>query len=204
MKTSRQLQSNCQSTCLKRLPEWRKRRFYGLYRCTDDFVQWILFEKSRFNIQVVSHYAVQALAEQFPEEALTLGRRVRNVKGGDLWIQPNDWESQPNEIAEAILSQVDPPPLKPLSAQEVIDFLDRLGSEHVSALTTYGIAFVTLGDTDRGYKYFEDAVHSYKKMNVAWAESNQRRIQSWLAHSPDQLLATLRHDAKIGVKLLRL
>ncbi|MDL1895770.1 hypothetical protein FBQ82_05820 [Anaerolineae bacterium CFX7] len=204
MKTSRQLQSKFQSVCLKYLPEWRKRSSYGLYRCTDDFVQWILFDDSRFNVQLVPHYAVQALAEQFPKEALTLGRRVQNARGGDLWIEPDSWQEQENETIRSIMAQVEPPALKPFGAQEVIEFLDRFGVSHVSAMTTYGIALVVLGNVDKGRVYLVHAAHLYKKMKAPWAEQNEQQIQSWLAHSPDELLRILRQDAKKGAKLLRL
>lgn len=204
MKVTRQLQSNCQTACLARLFDWHKRKSYGLFRKTDDFVQWIIFEDSRFNPLIVPHYSVQALAEQFPTEALTLGRRVQSKRGGDLWISAEELNTNQADIIDAIIVQTVPSPLQQLDAQAVAKFINEFGTSHVSALTTYGIACVVLGNIDDARKFLREAAERYKKMSTSWASQNERTLQEWLSTSDEQLMHVLRQEARKGADLLRL
>ncbi len=201
---NRQLKLNIRAACAAHLPEWRKHRTYALYRRTEDFVQWLIFDISRFDILVVPHYAVQALAEEDPAEALTLGQRVHDSQGTDLWIRPDEWVKNESYLVNQIISQIAPPALEPLTVDAVIKFLNSFGFDHVAAITARGIASIIAGSIDEGQHYLEAAAKWYGSMNPEWAKKKEEHIRTWLACSPDALIKVLRQDAEEGVRTLGL
>ncbi|MCL5950927.1 MAG: hypothetical protein M1132_04265 [Chloroflexi bacterium] len=204
MTKNREFVSSCIVACAKRLPGWRKYGRRGLYRRTEDFVQWLHLEPSAFAARTVPQYAVQALAEQLPSVALTLGDRVRDRRGVEFWFEPGDWDTRSSEILESILEQIDPSGFEPLTPQAVIAFLERSGMDHVSAVATRGIAAIVAGSVDEGVHFLREAASWYGRMDIGWARQNEAVVRSWLSASPDDLLSVLRHDAEKGAELLHL
>lgn len=199
-----QLTQSLQTFCSTKLSLWHKYRKFALYRHTEDFVQWLSFDTSQFEVVAVPSYSIQALAIQFPAIALTLGDRIRDQRGVDLWIKPDDWATERDMLCELIIQQIDPSALKPLAIGTICDFLDRVQSDHPTAVTERGIAAIVAGDIGRGYHCFELALEKYKKDPRAWARVEEARLNGWLLCSPEDILPVLRQQAKIGAQLLRL
>ena len=199
-----QLAMNLQMECLTKLPSWRKHRKNALYRRTEDFVQWLLFDTSSFRVAVVPHFALQALAVQFPTKALTLGDRVRNTQGSGLWITPDDYKTKREEIAERIVQQVNPPALEPLTNQAILMFLERLQSTHASAVTARAVTKIVEGDFDDGYRYLNQALDKFRRISAPWARIEEARLNGWLSCASEDIIYVLRQQAQVGIQLLRL
>src|SRR5687768_16642639 len=118
-----QLTKNLQTSCSIKLILWRKYHKNALYRHTEGFVQWLFFDTSEFDVATRQHYSIQALATQFPTVDLTLGDRTRDRRGAELWIKPDDWRKQGDEIVQQIIQQIDPSALELLTIEAISEFL---------------------------------------------------------------------------------
>jgi hypothetical protein len=195
---------NLQTACLTKLTVWHKYRKYALYRRTEDFIQWLLFDTSEFGVAARPHYSIQALATQFPAEALTLGDCIRDKRGVELWLRSDDWQPRKDEIVEQIVRQIDPPAFEPFTIEVVVDFLNRFKSEHIAAITARGIAALIAGDMGKGYAHLKQALKKNKDDPRSWARVEEARLNGWLSCSPDDIVSVLRQQAEIGAQLLRL
>lgn len=204
MMTNRQLTRSCQSAFLNRLADWHRHHSYGLYRRTDDFVQWFLLQKSSFDVLVRPAFAMQALAQQESSETITLGDMARTQQGAELWITPEHWSDQQSFLVDMIIDQIKPSITVPLTAATVRDYLEGVPNNHVDFLVARGIASVVLGQNEGGRHHLEQALKQYSQMDVDWAREEAQRIRSWLACSDATLLAKLREDAQAGAELLNL
>lgn len=199
-----QLVLNFQMACFTRLASWHKHRKNALYRRTEDFVQWLLFDTSEFRVATRPHYSIQALATQFPTIALTLGNHIRDKRGVALWLKVDDWKKRKEEIIDRIAQQIVPPALEPLTIEAIMEFFDRFESDHESAITARGIATIIAGEMEAGYAYFRQALEKYKNIPYPWARVEEARLTGWLACAPEDIVAVLRHEAEIGAQLLGL
>lgn len=199
-----QLTVNFQKACIERLELWKKYRKYGLYRRTEDFAQWLIFDVSNFDIKIRPSYSIQALATQFPTIALTLGNHIRDKRGVELWLKVDDWKNRKGEIIDRIAQQIVPPALEPLTIEAIMEFFDRFESDHESAITARGIATIIAGEMEPGYAYFRQALEKYKNIPYPWARVEEARLTGWLACAPEDIVAVLRHEAEIGAQLLGL
>lgn len=204
MKAKRQFVKSCQAACAAQLPGWRKRRSYGLYRCTDDFVQWLVFEASNYAVEVVPAYGIQSLAIQFPAEAISLGGRVRDRRGVAYWIRPDEWAERQADLVDCILSQVAPSVFDPLAVRNVHTFLEPFKEQGEFGMLNYGIAAILAGAVVEGRNYVEKAMAVYDRSSLAWSSVLAHRLRSWLSATPEALLTHIRRDALGGATLLAL
>ncbi|MBI1877524.1 MAG: hypothetical protein HYR94_04715 [Chloroflexi bacterium] len=204
MMNSTQLIINFQDVCATRLTTWQKHRKNALYRHTEDFVQWLLFDKSSSDVSIIPHYSVQLLATQFPSVDLTLGDRVRGERGNDLWITLDDWKMRKDEIVEQIIQQVKPSAIEPLTTRAIREFLTGFPSKHEAAITARGIVAIVAGDTEEGYHYLKQALNKYTNIPYPWARVEEIRLNDWLSCTPEDIVPILRKQAEIGAKLLNL
>jgi hypothetical protein len=202
--STRQLLRASQSLLSKALPQWMKHRRQGLLRRTEDFVQWLLIAPSAYEPSFRIHYAIQALAEQFPVEAVTLGDYIRGDNGEELRFTTELLTSEPQSLIAPVIQQVVPASNIELSAKVVGEFLEDRQFDHVSARVAQGIAKAVQGDIQGGRKLFQEAVSWYNRIDTPWAKLNQERIQIWLSNTDSALLNQLKHDATAGASLLRL
>jgi hypothetical protein len=201
---TRQLLRKGRSLLSRRLPQWTKYRGHGLYRRTEDFVQWLVLDPSSYKTAFRVHYAVQALAERFPVESLTLGDFVRSDLGIELSFLSESLLKNPDEFVEYTINQVSPTATVPFSARSVDDFLEERKTKHVSALVAQGIAKIAQGDIQLGRTFLCEAVDWYNCIDTPWAKSNLDRIQAWLMANDLVILERLRSDAYVGASLLHL
>lgn len=199
-----QLTNSLQNACLTRLVSWRKHRKYALYRRTEDFVQWLVFDTSEFSVAARPHYSIQALATQFPAESLTLGDMVRDKRGLESWITPDEWKTQHDEIVDRIIVEINPPALEPFTVDAVLEFLNHFKSDHVSAITAYGIAMIITGNIEDGYYRLRQALAQYKNIPSPWARVEEAHLNGWLSCGPEDIVSVLRQQAATGAQLLRL
>lgn len=204
MKTKQQLSKDCQAACAARLPGWQKYRSYGLYRRTEDFVQWLFFGVSDYEVQVIPSYGIQPLAIQFPTGTISLGGRVPNSRGADYWISPEEWVAHQPKLVEHILNQIAPSVVEPLSIDSIITFLELFKERDELGMVSYGIATVVAGEFTKGLSYLEKAMTVYERSRLDWSKATAQRLKSWLAYSSDELLAQLRQDAVVGGTILGL
>jgi hypothetical protein len=203
MTNAKKIARNCQSACYKQLSGWEKWRSIAIYRRTEDFVQWLLFETLSFQA-VRPSYAIQALATQFTEVSLTIGDFARTDQGTPLYIEWESWSSFHENLMEVVLSEVQPSVTVPLTTQTVIDYLDMVPNNHVNFLVTRGIANIVTGNTDLGRRNLKKAQDWYGQITTSWAREEEHRILSWLELSNETLLSKLREDAQVGATLLKL
>ena len=202
--SARHLSRTWQTLLAQRLSGWTKHRTYGLYRRTEDFVQWVVLDPSIYDSTLRIHYAVQTLAEQFPTEALTLGDIVRNSQGGELRLSAELPVQDTEQILAAIVGQIAPSVAIPFSAEHVAQFLDTHQFVHGSAILARGVAAVILGDTESGRNLLKAAFDQYHQMPPIWARALADRIHTWLETEDERMLNQVRRDALVGAKLLHL
>lgn len=200
----KQLVLNFQSLCAKKLATWKKYRKYALYRCTNNFVQWLNFEHSDFDVKIRPSYSIQALATQFPTIALTVGDLVRDQRGVEWWLRVDDWRNRRDEISEQIIRQIDPPALEPLTIEVVMEFLNRFQSNHEAVVTTRGIAAIVAGEVELGYRHLHQALEKYRSIPYEWARVEEARLTGWLSCTPENIVRVLHQEAEIGAQLLGL
>lgn len=203
MTTPHKLAQACQRAVHKRLAGWHKRSSIGVYRRSDDFVQWIILDRTSYG-PIRPTFAVQALATQFPVEALTIGDFVRTAEHNPLSIEWDAWNMDQERFIEDILAATQPPITTPLVATVIMDYLKMVPNNHVDFLVARGIASVVLGQNEGGRHHLEQALKQYSQMDVDWAREEEQRIRSWLACSDATLLAKLREDAQAGAATLKL
>lgn len=203
MTTSHKLAQACQRAVHKRLAGWHKRSSIGVYRRSDDFVQWIILDRTSYG-PIRPTFAIQALATQFPAEALTIGDFVRTAEHNPLSIEWDAWNMDQERFIEDILAATQPPITTPLVATVIMDYLKMVPNNQVDFLVARGIASVVLGQNEGGRHHLEQALKQYSQMDVDWAREEAQRIRSWLACSDATLLAKLREDAQAGAALLNL
>jgi hypothetical protein len=203
MTTPHKLAQKCQRTVYKQLSGWHKRGSIGVYRRTDDFVQWLIFDPMSFG-PVRPTFSIQALATQFPAEALTIGGYIQDNRGLPLYIEWDDWYSRQEELVRYMITKIEPSVFKALHESIVLEYLGNHTFEHVDELVLYGIALAATGDIDAGKHYFTQALKQYSQMDVDWAREEEQRIRSWLECSDATLLSKLREDAQAGVATLKL
>jgi len=202
--SSRQLSRKWQALLAQRLSGWIKYGTYGLYRRTEDFVQWLVLDPSAYEPILRVHYTIQTLAEQFPAADLTLGGIVRNSQGGELRLNAELIVQDVEQTTTAIMIQIAPAITDSFSAESVAQFLDTRQFTHVSAFVGRGIAAVALGDKDLGQHLFRVAFAQYQQMTATWARPLEARVHKWLEIEDKELLNQLRRDALVGAELLRL
>jgi hypothetical protein len=201
-----QLQREVRNACHLLLPSWFKYRKGGLYRRTEDFVQWLYFDIVEYRIALRPSFSVQDLASQIPAPVFTLGGEIRSPNGLSTWIEPDNWLHEREQILDYVVQQVRPSPEKPLTTGSILQFLHLLGDDHHSFAIAKGIALMVLGDFERGYAFFEDA-RSLLTRNPdppPWVLVERGRIERWLSQGPDTIVSVLREDAREGMRILRI
>jgi hypothetical protein len=199
-----QLQRQVRDTCHLLLPSWLKYRKGGLYRRTEDFVQWLYFDIVEYRIALRPFFSVQALATQIPAVVYNLGSEVRSPIGLSTWIEPENWLHGREQILDYMVQKVKPTPGKPITTDSVLQFLHLLDDDHQNVVVAKGIATVVLGDFKQGYAFFEDA-RSRLMRNPdppPWVLIEKARIERWLSHSHDMIVSALREDAREGARIL--
>jgi hypothetical protein len=199
-----QLQRQVRDACHLLLPSWFKYRKGGLYRRTEDFVQWLYFDIVEYRIALRPFYSVQALAAQIPAVVYNLGIEVRSPNGFSTWIEPEMWLHDRVPILDYVIQQVKPPPEEPLNTESILQFVHLLDHDHQDVAVAKGIASIALGDFKRGYAFFEDA-RSMLMRNPdppSWVLVERGRIERWLSQGPDTILSVLREDAREGMRIL--
>mgnify|MGYP000026062015 CR=1 FL=1 len=200
----RNFAKDLQASFIKRLSGWELYKKNAIYRCTLDFVQWIVFETSRFNDAVVPVYSIQALANQFSEIDLSLGNRVCKNDGVDYWITPNEWVENEANIVDRVIQQVKPNPVEMLDPISVQKFLLNFREEHENLYLAKAIAEIALGNHESGQKFLEKSLQKLQKIPYPWARTEEERVQKWRHSTQSELLSVIREDAKKGKHLLNL
>jgi hypothetical protein len=199
-----QLQRQVRDACHLLLPSWFKYRKGGLYRRTEDFVQWLYFDIVEYRIALCPFFSVQDLASQIPAPVFTLGGEIRAPNGLSTWIEPENWLHEREQILNYVIQQVKPAPEKLLNTELIFQFLHLLDNNHYRFAIAKGIASIALGDFEGGYSFFEDA-RSMLMRNPdppSWVLVERGRIERWLSQGPDTILSVLREDAKEGMQIL--
>lgn len=202
--SSRQVSRKLQSLCLNALPLWQKHRTYGLYRCTEDFVQWLIFDSSAYTASVRVQYAIQPLAVQFPAEALTIGDMIRNTDSGELRVDQLQLDENNYKIVQNIIEQVAPSATLAFTIEDVVEYLNHYSKDHVAVLIAQGIAIIAFGEAQQGREIFQVAYDWYQRIDTAWAHIEELRVLSWLNTPDNELISLLRRDAAVGKALLHL
>ena len=194
-----QFQAELQRSFAPHLPDWRKyRKKTFIYRKTEDFVQWLVFEPVGYKIAARPWYSIQALAEQCPRIDLTLGGIIRSRDGFDSWLTPQVWENEAADVITYIIGQTKPNALQPLTISSVEAFLQEqfLSGDHFSVWIASGIAAIVQQEYERGYMLLRQARHMLSQINQSWAVKDTSRLDRWLACPPESILDTLRTDAR--------
>lgn len=202
--TSRQLRTQWQGFLAKKLLSWQKYSTYGFYRRTEDFVQWLVFDQSTYEHTLRVHCAMQTLAEQFPTPDLTLGKIIRDHKGGELRISSQLTSKDIEYIIAEIINQVQPSVIAPLSTEGVAELLNKYDGVHTSAFVARGVIDIIRGDNNNGRHSFMIALEKYHQIDAMWARPLEKHIQEWLSLDDEELFNQIRHDGQIGVNILRL
>ena len=69
-------------------------------------------------------------------------------------------------------------------------------NDHVNFLVVRGIANTVLGNVETGRYLLQQAQDWYQRITTPWAQTEERRISSWLAYSNTTMLSKLREDAQ--------
>lgn len=202
--STRQLLRQGQSLLKKELPSWKKYKGYGLYRRTEDFVQWIVLDPSSYESSFRIHYAVQALAERFPVEALTLGDFVRSDMGGEFRVFQETLLKDGSNFTRRVISQIKPLSSIDLTARIIDEFLAERRINHVASPVAQGIAKIMQGQMQEGRLLLEYAIQWYTHMEASWAQENMKCLQQWISADDMSLLQQLKQAAQEGGLLLRL
>lgn len=199
-----QLQRQIRDSCHRRLPSWSKYRKGGLYRRTEDFVQWLYFDIVEYRIAIRPFFSVQDLASQIPAPVFTLGDEIRSPTGFSTWIEPEIWSREREQILDYVVQQVKPVPEKPITTESILQFLLLLGDNHHSFAIAKGIASIVLGNFERGYTFFATARNMLMRNPdpPTWVVVERERIERWLSEGPDTIVSVLREDARQGARIL--
>lgn len=187
-----------QNSFAPRLPHWRKYRRKALYRRTEDFVQWLVFDPVGFMPAVRLWTSIQALAAQLPTIDLTLGGIISSRDRFDVWLTPQLWESEKADVISYVVSQIKPNALEPLTIPSIEKFLQDqfVSSDHFSLWLASGVAAMVQQKYERGYRLLRQARQGLSQVNQPWAVADVARLDSWLGCPPQSLLGALRADAR--------
>jgi hypothetical protein len=185
-----QLQRQVRDACHLLLPSWFKYRKGGLYRRTEDFVQWLYFDIVEYRIALRPFYSVQALAAQIPAVVYNLGIEVRSPNGFSTWIEPEMWLHDRVPILDYVIQQVKPPPEEPLNTESILQFVHLLDHDHQDVAVAKGIASIALGDFKRGYAYLIFAQTERISIQLDIIHANRGRFYSkFEPKRPEQYLS---------------
>jgi hypothetical protein len=199
-----QLQRQVRDAFQALLPSWLKYRKGGLYRRTEDFVQWLYFDIVEYRIAIRPYFSVQALAAQIPAAAFTLGSEIRSSAGLSTWIEPENWTQERDQILRYVIQQVNPKTAKPLTTELILSYLESLDDNHYCIPIAQGIASIVLGHNEVGRAFFKDARERlmHNSDPAPWVLVEKARIERWLSHGPVTIISALREDAKEGARIV--
>ncbi|MBX7254234.1 MAG: hypothetical protein K1X50_19800 [Candidatus Promineofilum sp.] len=193
-----QFQAELQRSFSPYLPHWKKYLKKALYRKTEDFVQWLVFDTVGYKTAVRPWYSIQVLAVQLPTIDLTLGGIIRSRDGFDSWLTPQVWENDAADVITHIINHIKPNAMEPLNVGSIEVLLREqfLSSDHFNAWIASGIAAIVQQEYERGYMLLGQARHVLSQVNQPWAVADTSRLDKWLKCPPETILDTLRIDAR--------